>query len=454
MSSHPHSARADKKSAPAADAGSSRPAMAQCPWSWAVGRRYELVALVLYGFVLVLRAPWVLVMGRFWAEEASVYLAYAWNHSFLDALTAPQLGYYNLVANVGAVFAARVPLESAPHFTTTLALFVQLIPAAAVLFLRIPALATPLRKGAALLLLLVVPANPEVYLITVNSQCVLCAAAGIVLISEAGGRADRFGKWAVLGLAGLSGVATTFLAPLFWVQWWLERRRDRLTQACIVSVCALLQFIFISRGLAQDQRHMRFNSTALVGATYAKFIAMPLAPTRPVNRHLAQLRQAAEETGTLPGWLWFVTATAAAAFIVVCWRSGNRTAMLLAVATIWVTVLSFCGSRDATADQKLLGHITSAIRYYYAPQFFFLLALLTSLGPDSRLPLVLKTVGAVWLGAALLMGLVNFACGPVDWPIIFSGPPWAAQVQQWRNDPSKPLSVWPMGWQFTLPPKL
>ena len=163
------------------------------------------------------------------------------------------------------------------------ALLVQLIPAATILFTSVPALATPLRKGLALLLLLVAPANPEVYLNTIQAQHVLCAAGGIILISEAGGRADRLGKWAVLGLAGLSGVACTFLAPLFWVQWWLERRRERLTQALILSACALLQLVFISQAIAQDERQLRFNSTAMVGAAYAKFIAMPLAPTCPLN---------------------------------------------------------------------------------------------------------------------------------------------------------------------------
>jgi hypothetical protein len=403
----------------------------------------------LYAFVLVARAPWVLVLGRFWAEEATVHLAYAWNHSFLDTLVAPHSGYWNLVANVAALVAARVPLESAPRFTVALALLVQIIPAAAILFMSIPGLSTPLRKGAALLLLLVVPGNPEVYLNSINSQSLLCAAAGIVLISEPSGRADRLGKWMVLGLAGLSGVATTFLAPLFWVQWWWERRRDRLTQAVILSACALLQFVFISQAITQDQRQLRCNATAMVGTAYAKFLAVPLAPARPAQRHLAQLRQTVEQTGALPGWVWVVTAAGFAAFLLVCWRSGSHAARLLAAAALWVGLLSFSG----THDQQLLAHITHAIRDYYAPQFFFLLALLAALGSGTGLPLWLKALDALWLAVALLLGLVNFACGPIDWPIMFSGPAWGPQVEQWRNDPSKPLAVWPAGWQFNLPPK-
>ena len=149
------------------------------------------------------------------------------------------------------------------------------------------------------------------------------------------------------------------------------------------------------------------------------------------KRHLAQLRQTAEETGALPGWVWVVTAAGFAAFLLVCWRSGSRAARLLAAAALWVALLSFSG----THEQKLLAHMTHALRYYYAPQFFFLLALLVALAPGTSLPPVLKALGALWLAAALLMGLVNFACGPLDWPIIFSGPPWASPGRAMAQGP-------------------
>ena len=225
-----------------------------------------------------------------------------------------------------------------------------------------------------------------------------------------------------------------------------------LAQAVILSACALLQLGFVSGGMAREERHLRFNPTATVGAAYAKFIATPLAPARPVSRHLAQLRQTAEQDGALPGWVRVVTGAGCAGFLLVCWRSGRRRARLLAAAAIWISVLSLSGSREAATDQDLLAHLTHAMRYYYAPQFFFLLALLVSVVPGTRLPLALQALGALWLAAALLMGLVNFACGPIDWPIIFSGPPWSPQVEQWRRTPP---SRWPSGRgrRVSLPPK-
>jgi hypothetical protein len=412
-----------------------------------------LAALLLYAFVLVVRAPWVLFEGRVWAEEGTVYLQYAWTHSFLDALVSPHLGYYYLVANAAGIVAAHVPLEVAPCFMAAIGLLVQLIPAGLVLFTSIPGLATPARKGIALLLLLVVPANPEVYIISTGSHFMLCAATGLVLVSDTGGRADRFWKRFVLLLGGLSGVVSTFLAPLFWVRWWRERQREPLIQASILTACALLQFVFVIQGVSNDERHPRFNPTVMAGAAYAKFIVTPLAPVRPAGRHLEQLRETLEQTGALPAWVLLVTGAGFAAFLLCCLRSGNRAALMLAVAAIWLIVLASPGSREAVSEQKLTYHLTGALRYYYVPEVFFFLALLFATGPGTRLPRWAGTLCGIWVGAALAMGLVNFARAPLDWPQIFFGPPWGAQVEQWHKDPSKPLELWPTGREMTLPPK-
>ena len=68
-----HPARVDQQLAAATVSPTSLPVALQRPFNWALRRRYELAALVLYAFVLVARAPWVLVLGRFWAEEATVH---------------------------------------------------------------------------------------------------------------------------------------------------------------------------------------------------------------------------------------------------------------------------------------------------------------------------------------------------------------------------------------------
>jgi hypothetical protein len=420
---------------------------------WLIARRFELLALGLFALVLAARSPVVMFIGRFWAEEGTVYFQYAWTHSFLDALTAPHIGYYNFVANVAGIFAAQVPLEIAPRTTAGIALLVQLLPPALVLFTRIPGLGTPLRKAIALLLFLVVPANPEVGLNSINSHFILCVATGLVLVSEGGGRIDQIMKWFLLFASGLSGVVSTFLTPMFWLQWWKERKRERLVQALILTGCGLLQLIFIARGVQDETRHVRFSPMVIVGAAYAKFIAMPVLPYESAQMGLERVRQGLASYGTLPAGVWLATAAGYGLLMFACRRSRNRAAWLLAAASVWLLVLASPGSREAESAEKLLVHLVGAFRYYYAAEVFFFLALLVALDPGANLPKALRILGGAWLCVVVLMGSWNFARAPMDSPVLFFGPPWNRQVDQWYQDPSKPLAIWPSGWQMTVTPK-
>jgi hypothetical protein len=408
---------------------------------------------LLYLFVLVVRAPWILFVGRIWAEEGTIFLQYAWTHSISEAVLCPHAGYCNLVANLAGIVAAHAPLEIAPCLTATLALLVQAVPAGLVLFTRIQGLETPARKAIALVLLLTVPANPEVYLATINSHFVLCAASGLILASDPGGQVARVCKLAVLLLGGLSGVVSTFLAPLFWVRWWRDRHREILIQASLLTVCALLQVVFLTRAVSDEERHIRFSPTVIAGAAYAKFIDLPVAPTKPALRHLERMRANLEQTGSLPVSVWLVTTVGFAAFLLACKKSGSRTAVFFAGATVWLILLASPGSREAITEGKLTIHLTGAIRYYYAAEVLFFLGLLLAAAPGSRLPRYGRVLAGIWLGGALAMGLFNFSRAPLDWPMFFFGPPWAQQVDQWHKDPSKPLAIWPTGREIILPPK-
>jgi hypothetical protein len=422
-------------------------------WGWFVTRRFELAALALYTFILILRAPWVWVFGRFWAEEATVYLSYAWTHPFMDALTSGHLGYYNLVPNLAGIIGAYVPLDQAPRYTVLIALLVQVLPALLVLFSSVPGLTSPARKAAALLLLLVVPANSEVLLTTINCNLLLCVSTALILVSDHGGFMDRAGKCALLALGGLDGVVSTFLTPFFWFVWWKERRRERLEQALILTVCTLIQFIVATRAIASGQRNLRFDLTVLVGTAYAKFVVTPLMPAKAAFQYLDQLARGLTQTGGLPAAAWLLTIIVFVGFLALCWRSGKRAALLLAAASLWVALLSFAASRGTDTEGKLIANINYALRYYYAPQVLFFVAALVCLEEGSRLPRWSQSIAGIWLVAVLVMGCFNYACAPLDWPNLFSGPSWAQQVQQWRKDPSKPLAIWPAGWEVTLPPK-
>jgi len=93
---------------------------------------YELrrnwIVLAAIFFLIFLRSPGILVHGRMYAEEGTVYFRYAWTENPLRALLAPHQGYYSLVPNACTLIAARlIPLPQAAVFLTWCALAIQLL---------------------------------------------------------------------------------------------------------------------------------------------------------------------------------------------------------------------------------------------------------------------------------------------------------------------------------------
>ena len=148
--------------------------------------------LVSYVVLSLWRAPAIIWPGRFWGEEGSIYFREAYLQSPLQALLTSNLGYYSLLNKLAALAAAHAAaLDYAPIATMLFALAVQVLPAALLLFARIPALPTLLHRATAVALVLFVQPNQEVWLNTINSQYYLCVASGIILISAPAARATH-----------------------------------------------------------------------------------------------------------------------------------------------------------------------------------------------------------------------------------------------------------------------
>ena len=79
-----------------------------------VSRRYEVLGLALYAFILILRAPWVLFQGQFWAEEGTFCLQYGLAHVFLrPALEATSRALANRPGSASGPLAQRLEVHPA-----------------------------------------------------------------------------------------------------------------------------------------------------------------------------------------------------------------------------------------------------------------------------------------------------------------------------------------------------
>ena len=94
---------------------------------WVSGREQGLL-MGLAVLLALLRAPLLLLHGRVFAEEGTVYLQQAWNAPAIMTITAVHQGYYSFLMNTFALLAARVvPLEYAGLLSTWMALFILLL---------------------------------------------------------------------------------------------------------------------------------------------------------------------------------------------------------------------------------------------------------------------------------------------------------------------------------------
>ena len=203
--------------------------------------------LVAYAMAVLVRMPDILIKRRFWAEEGEVYFHNAWNERWYDALFAVHSGYLNLSASLATLLAAHlVPLEFAPLVSTGFALFVQLCPAFLLITGRVEWLQSRVILLLALLLLLACNNTGEVWLNSITSQFHLGLCTALILaLPTVGGWLGAF-RVGLLVLAPLSGPASIFLIPLFFLRAWLDRSRARLIQGGLLAACGGLQVLMVA----------------------------------------------------------------------------------------------------------------------------------------------------------------------------------------------------------------
>lgn len=87
-----------------------------------VPRGIRWVVLAFTVLLAASRAPYILIHGRFWAEEGTLHFAHMYGDGFPNDILYVQTrtGYYNFFANIGSWLASNVPLLYAPLVTTWL----------------------------------------------------------------------------------------------------------------------------------------------------------------------------------------------------------------------------------------------------------------------------------------------------------------------------------------------
>ncbi len=407
----------------------------------ALGPGTVTLALLLYAALVLLRMPEIVLKGRFWAEEGTIFFTHAWTLDPVRALLTPVGGYLNLVAN-GATLAARwtMPVTDAPYVTIGVALLFQLVPPLILLTARDAWLQPwPVRLGGVLLLLLV-PGSDEIWLQTLHCQFELALACGLLLALEAprGGRMV-FGL-ALLVLAPLCGPGAIALTPLFLLRAVLDRTRGRVLQlASLVSGSAIQIAFFFSLG---TDRGYTLDPGVLLSVVAVKDLVVPFTGLYSSAGRVAAL-QAAVASGHVPVLAIVAPLVVFGGLTTVIWRAGNRPAFWLLAGAAATALSAYIGALDGTAA---LIHTRAGARYAFVPlslTALSVLALSADRASSWRWP------AAAICGWLLVVGTRSYT---TPWPPVSDGPSWHEQVALWRADPAYVMHIWPSPWTVTLAP--
>jgi hypothetical protein len=417
-------------------------------------------ALILFAFAVLVcaRMPEILIKGRFWAEEGSVFFLHAWNEPPLQALLLSYGGYLNLGANAGAV-AARwiIPLAYAPYLTIAIGLLFQLAPPLLLLTARDEWLRPLHVRLAGVVLILAVPGSEEIWLQTLHCQFQLMLSAGLIVgLATTGGWVGAL-RLLLLFLAPLCGPGVIILVPLFLLRAAVERSPARALQVLVLAAGAAVQLAFFY--VRVTDREYALHPILMLTIVATRNFAVPF-----LGPHFGQSIGDSLRSSLLAGHAPWVSVSLPiivfGALGAVALRQGLRQPSIwLLAASALTAVICYFG---------VLGGAINMVsadwgqRYVYVPQALLSLSLLAIAATRSPHPVPAgratrpprsviadPIVAVLWtaIGWLIVVGALRYF---LTWDVIGDGPAWRAEVSAWEADPSHSLQLWPTGWSVQL----
>jgi len=410
-------------------------------------RPQRMLLLAAFALIVIFRLPNAWVHGRFQAEEAGVFLAYAWHHPWLDALFRPFAGYWNLAASAATVLVVQLvkggilPLERAPYVTMGIALAFQLIPAVLILTGRAQWLASRLAVIAALLMIAIAPATEEVFFNVLHIQFHLALCVALILALDVPcRRATRVGYGVLLFLAPQCGPAAIVMLPLFALRALIDRDFGRLTQLAALAAGAAVQLMLFygpSPVLGQF-----LDPASIAAAMFVRLIATPLLGIGFANR-IADAIHASQVAGGTQWWA-FVAATAILFGLLILVAAQRRDAAIwLVLSALFLAAISFGVGMIVVYPADLLT-VVFGERYNFLPAVLLGLALVVL---AMRPGFSGRPIYALLCALVLISGALYYR-RPL--PIFAGGPSWPAEVVAWHRDHHHPLALWPRPWTADL----
>jgi len=211
-------------------------------------RKKEILFFVLL-LIIFYRSPYILLHGRFAAEEGSIFFANAYKYGFFYSFFFVDFkaGYLNLWSNISGIVANLFILKLAPLISNYLSLIPKLLIFYFILYKDSYLTDKFQYKLVFCLLILLSPFNvPEIWLNSINSQLFFCILSFLVLFSKNDKKNINYFNLLIILIAGFTGVYACALAPVFLFKYLKFKTSQDKYNLIILIFCTISQFILVA----------------------------------------------------------------------------------------------------------------------------------------------------------------------------------------------------------------
>lgn len=369
----------------------------------------------IYFLLTIFKAPDLFLSPRFWAEDGVIYYLQARVLPIYEALWAMPLNYLSLPPNLAGILASKLPLLYAPYTNLIISLLIQLLLFWVILGNYFFA-GNRAKQGMFLLIPILIIQSFETWLNSINSQVWLALIAACILAAPTGNftrQRHTLNIFALL-LAGLAGVITAFLAPLFILRGLLECRWTWFIYAIPVSLGGIIMLMYGDQG-----RSVSFPLDIFAIKSFLQILlnnlCFPCATWLIQNIAIIGSGYAAITTMLL----------LVLAYLVV-WINILITGRWLLTASLLLLILSFAGALGK--EQWLLLPSETGTRYFFVPAVLFFSSLLFMSSPKKQkmatFVLIVFFINGIYTGKQL--GVVGE----------YDGKNWKQSINDFRQNKS------------------
>jgi hypothetical protein len=395
--------------------------------------KYLFIIFIL--LIIYYRSPYILLNGRFVAEEGEFWFRNAFINGPLSAIFQVYFGsgYFNLWANISSVVALIPPLEYAPLATVYSALFIKLSLFFFVLNHKSEFLISDKDKYVVSLIILLSPFMvEEIWLNTLTSQIYLTIFSILILFKiETRNFFFKTLSYFFLLIAGLSTITTSILTPFFFYKYINKKDKSSFINFLIIFLSSLFQlFIYIYskyNGLFETNLRYQFSYEKIINFIYNVFLKSIFG--RDLTHQIFFDIYSKINILLLLLVLLFLFLFLVIAIL----KNIKKDNILIILGLLFIaeSFLAFFGSKM----QQVQG------RYAVIPAFLFMIVIyrLYQTQIDS-----IKRLSIILIIFSLLTGVYQFKYKATYPQFLdcFNCPVWKEEISKWRLDNSYKIKIW------------